>query len=226
MKDKGMFISCSLSCVDLMNLEKSIEEINHSSIDYIHYDVVDGEFNNCFIFGDIILEKVKSFTKKPIEVHLACNNVEKYLIPFAKAGADYIAIHYETTNNIKEMFSLIKSLNVKPILAFRADTEVPDNFVDLARDVEWILKLTVNPGFAGQKIQKQAIEHIHKMNDLIEKHHLSTKIQADGNINVNTIPEVVKAGATILTGGSSGLFNNTGDLETNIIKMLEAANYE
>lgn len=216
-------ISASLSCVDLLNLQRSISEIHDAPIDFIHYDVVDGEFNNCFVFGDIILEKIRPITHLPIEVHLACNHIDKYIEPFIRAGADYIAVHYELDIDKFDIFKRIRQLGAKPILAFKADTEVPSDFIAYAKEVEWILKLTVNPGYAGQKIQQNAIEHIRQMRDLLDINQLATGIQADGNINVSTIPLVIRAGATILTGGTSGLFKKNKTVNQNAIDMLNAS---
>lgn len=216
-------VSGSLSCVDLLHLEEALDEINKSEIAFLHYDVVDGLFNSCFVFGDVILEKIRSHTQKPIEVHLAVEHIEPYIKPFIQAGADYLAIHYETTCNHKEIFKKIRELGAKPILAFRCETPVPEDFISLASEVEWILKLTVNPGFAGQKIQLPAIQHIQEMRKQLNEHGLTTRIQADGNINITTIPMIVDAGADILTGGSSGLFKTGKRIQDNLELMRKAA---
>lgn len=224
MNNNVVEISASLSCIDLLHLQDSIEEINETPISFLHYDVVDGEFNSCFIFGDIILSKIRPLTNKKIEVHLACNDAEKYLKPFVDAGADYIAIHYEIDADVKSILKKIKDLGAKPILAFKADSEVPENFAELAKEVNWILKLMVNPGFAGQKMQSNAIAHVACMSEIIRENKLATKIQVDGNIHKDTIPAVIKAGATILTGGTSGLFKKDNTLLSCYQEMMEATN--
>lgn len=216
-------ISGSLSCVDILNLKDALDDINASSIDFIHYDVVDGEFNNCFVFGDLVLEKVRPHTNKKIEVHLAVNDIDKYLEPFIKAGADYIAIHYEVDVDHNALFDRIRYLGAKPVLAFKSNTEVPDDFIEYASKVEWILKLTVNPGYAGQVIQPQAIAHVCEMRKRLDEAKMSTRIQADGNINESTVPLLIQAGADILTGGTSGLFNTKGTIEENYQKLIEAS---
>lgn len=223
---KDIKINGSLSCIDLLHIQDQIDEINRSSINVLHYDVVDGEFNDCFIFGDLILEKIRPLTKKPICVHLAVNQVDKYLGPMIKAGADYIAVHFETKCDHKQIFLKIIELGAKPVLAFKSDTDVPDNFIELVKDVEWILKLTVNPGYAGQKIQSNAIKHIKKMRSILNHEKLNIDIEADGNVNPMTIPLLVQSGATILTGGTSGLFNKKGSIEENYQRMKEASAYE
>ncbi len=220
---KTIKVNASLSCIDLYHIKDQIEEINQSGIDGFHYDVVDGEFNQCFVFGDLILEKIRAITKKPICVHLAVNQVEKYLKPMIQSGADYIAVHYESNCNHKEIFQKIRELGAKPVLAFRCDTDVPNDFEDLAVQVEWILKLTVLPGFSGQKIQSQALEHIREMYIRLKQAGIQKEIEADGNVNEETIPYITKAGAKILTGGTSGLFNSKAKIEENYQRMKEAA---
>ena len=164
-------------------------------------------FNNCFILGQTLLEAMRAYTKLPIEVHLAVFEPETYIEQYVRAGADYICVHYEAMKAPEKMFDQIVSLGAKPILAYRAETPFKAEDAVLLKRVEWINKLTVNPGFSGQTMQPQALEHIAKMREAINEAGLKTHIQADGNVYPKTIPDFVKAGADILTGGTSGLFN-------------------
>lgn len=222
-RDSSPWVSASLSCADLLHLKDAIEELNNSSIDFLHYDVVDGRFNNCFVFGDLVLQKIRPLCDKPIEVHLAVEDVRPYIEPYAKAGADYIAVHYEIADDLNEVFELIRQAGCRPILAFRCDTEVPQDFLMLAQQVDWILKLCVEPGYAGQKMQRCALDHIAKMRKQLKQHGLTTHIQADGNIHTGTIPDVIAHGADILTGGTSGLFKKNQSIEESIAQMKEAS---
>ena len=215
-------INASLSCMDLLHIQDQMEILNKSSVDGYHYDVVDGEFNHCFIFGDLLLEKIRPLTKKQITVHLAVNSVEKYLEPMVRAGADYIAVHYETPCDHKEIFRRIRQLGAKPVLAFRCDSDVPDDFEELAAQSAWILKLLVKPGFAGQVLYKDALFHLKAMNIRLKRAGIQCKIEADGNVNPLTIPSIVDAGATILTGGTSGLFDPHYSVEENYKRMRGA----
>lgn len=96
--------NASLSCIDLGHIAESMEEINQSRIKSLHYDMVDGQFNECFIFGDLMLKVFRSYTKLPITVHLACRNPIPYIKPCIANGADYIAIHYEADIDIEKAF--------------------------------------------------------------------------------------------------------------------------
>ncbi|MDD3186276.1 MAG: ribulose-phosphate 3-epimerase [Anaerostipes sp.] len=216
-------ISASVSCMDLLHLENQIKEIEESDISFFHYDVVDGRFNQCFILGDTLLEQMSKATKLPIEVHLAVYNPEEYIERFAKAGADYITVQYESLTDPKRTFDMIRSFGCQPGICYKSTTAPQDDFVEIAKDVSWILKLTVNPGFSGQKIQSQSIEHIKEMKSLLFNAGLSTPIQADGNVNLETIPSLASAGASIFTGGTSGLFLKDNSIAVNVRDMLKKA---
>ncbi len=219
---KPFYISASVSCMDLCNLESQIKEVEQSSVSFFHFDVVDGRFNDCFILGQTTLEKMRPVTALPIEAHLAVYEPEKYIESFAKAGADYISVHYEAMQNPLATFDLIRKYGSQPVLAYKCTTEPGDDFISLSREVPMILKLTVNPGFSGQKIQIQAVEHIRQMRRMLNNAGLTADIQADGNINITTIPLVTQAGANVLTGGTSGLFTGKKSISENALDMLRA----
>lgn len=214
-------VSASVSCMDLGNFASCIEQVEASDVAFFHYDVVDGKFNKCYILGDMLCEYLKKHSKLPIEIHLAVYDVNNYIEVFAGKGVDYIAVHYEALKNPKETFAKIRSLGAKPVLAYRADTEPAEDLIELAPLCAWILKLTVNPGFSGQKINPKAIEHIQKMSKMLKKHNIDTRIQADGNVNSTTIKMLAKAGATIFTGGTSGLFLKDKSIQENIDNLLK-----
>lgn len=220
---KDITIAASVSCMDFRNLGAQIAEVENSDVGFFHFDVVDGRFNNCIILGSPTLETLRSCTKLPIEVHLAVYEPEKFVEQFIKAGADYVAVHYEAMDNPKRVFDLIEKHGAVPVLAYKSTTPPDKDFADLIKYVPWVLKLTVNPGFSGQKIQPVAFEHISAMRQQIALSGLDVGIQADGNINPTTIESVVKAGANILTGGTSGLFLKGKPIAENALEMLAAA---
>lgn len=220
---KDVNISASVSCMDLCNLKNHMMEVEQSEVSFYHFDVVDGKFNNCFILGEPTLQNMRRETGLPVEVHLAVYEPERFVEAYAKYGADYIAVHYEAVKDFEKIFHMIRHYGAEPVLAYKAETAPGDDFVSLAGEVAWILKLTVNPGFAGQKMQKSAVGHIRQMRNMLKKSGMKTGIQADGNINENTIPSVAGAGADILTGGTSGLFLKDYTVKQCCCRMLEIA---
>ncbi|NBK92080.1 ribulose-phosphate 3-epimerase [bacterium 1XD21-13] len=204
--EKKMILGGSASCFDLFNLERQFEGIHNAPVDFVHFDVVDGRFNQCIILGLPTLQMMRPHTELPIEVHLAVYEPERYISQFVEAGADIVTIHPEGTQNVMEAFDYIRSLGAKPALAFRSETVVTEELLPAMEQAEYIIKLTVDPGFSGQKIQPAAFEKMLAMRQMMDAHGIGTQIAADGNVNVNTIPTLVKNGAGILIGGTSGLF--------------------
>ncbi len=217
-------LSASVSCMDLMHLADDTAKVNNSDVAFFHFDVVDGEFNKCFILGSPTLQALRKYTDLPIEAHLAVLKPEDFIAQYIDAGADYIAFHVET-QPVEETLRLcekVKSLGAKPILALRAETRLDDAHAGVLKEVEWVLKLLVQPGYAGQKLNEQSIDSLRHLVHMVRKHAPGVGVQADGNVNPATIPAIVQAGADILTGGTSGLFL-TPDVAANARNMLEIA---
>ena len=219
-------VSASVSCMDLLHLREQILETEQSDISFFHYDMVDGKFNQCFILGDTLLEMIRPEVTLPIEAHLAAYDPDLYVERFAKLGADYIAVHYEAMEHPLKTFELIRKYGAEPILAFKCDTAPPEDFLSLAKEVPWILKLTVNPGFSGQTMQTNSLEHIKEMREKLSDAGLSTSIQADGNVNPSTIDTLYKSGADIFTGGTSGLFRPEHSIKENRAILLSNINIQ
>lgn len=214
-------VSASVSCMDLGHFYNHIKKVEESSTAFFHYDVVDGKFNKCYILGDMLCEYLHNNTKLPVEVHLAVYDIDNYIDVFAGKGVDYIAVHYEAMEKPAIIFNKIKKLGMQPVLAYRADTPPQEDFVELARQCAWILKLTVNPGFSGQTIKPTAVEHIKMMKKMLDDNNVDKRIQADGNVNPATTKMLAEAGASIFTGGTSGLFVQNYSIEENIKKLLQ-----
>lgn len=218
-------ISASVSCMDLLHLQRDIRAVEQSAVRFFHFDVVDGVFNTCLILGLPTFTALRGETWLPIEVHLATYKPGSFIEQFAREGANYIAVHYEATPYPDRILEQIRALGAIPVLAYRAETPPGEDFIRLARQVPWVLKLTVHPGFSGQTMQPNALSHIRMMRQRIEQEGLSTRIQADGNICPATIQQVVAAGADILTGGTSGLFRKPKPVVENAREMLECARW-
>jgi ribulose-phosphate 3-epimerase len=218
-KERDIMIAASVSCMDMMNLKTHMAEAEEAGIDFYHFDVVDGEFNDCFILGQTLLESMRHCTEWPIEVHLAVYRPEKHIERFVKLGADYVGVHYEAMAEPRRIFDMIRKLGAIPVLTYRAETPFQQKDLELLEGLGWVNKLTVNPGYSGQKMQMPAVQHIRDMQRAATDAGLQLRIQADGNINESTIPIVVEAGADILTGGTSGLFKKGRSVKENVHAM-------
>lgn len=202
----NMTLGASVSCLDLFRLEKQFEEIHAAPIDFLHFDVVDGRFNRCIILGLPLLASIRPHTKLPIEVHLAVFDPERYIEQFAEAGADIISIHAEGTGDLLGDFERIRQCGAKPALALRSETEAPETLLAALEQALYVIKLTVDPGFSGQRIQPDAFERMRALRELMDANGIHTPIAADGNVNAATIPTLKANGASMLIGGTSGLF--------------------
>lgn len=216
-------VSASVSCMDIGHFDDSIDEVNASDVAFWHYDVVDGHFNRCFILGDLLYPHLRKMSPLPIEVHLAVEEPEHYIDIFSRYELDYVAVHAEAMKSPERAFQKIRALGAQPVLSYRAETAPGDDFEDLAKECAWVLKLTVNPGFSGQKIQDAAVGHIREMRDRLVRSGSDIRIQADGNVNPETIHALYDAGAMIFTGGTSGLFRKEQSVQENLRCLMQAA---
>ncbi|MFC1511251.1 ribulose-phosphate 3-epimerase, partial [Candidatus Margulisiibacteriota bacterium] len=179
----------------------------------IHIDVMDGHFVPNVTIGPLVVKAVRKITKLPLDVHLMIENPDKYIPDFAKAllrppgfggqaGADIITIHVEASGNIREDIGKIRENNVKPGLVVNPATPVEKVFPFLDQ-IAMVLLMSVNPGFEGQKFMPEVLPRIRELKSLVVSRKLLVDIEVDGGINLETAPQVVKAGANILVAGSA-----------------------
>jgi len=215
-------LGASVSCFDLFNLEEQFRQIHEAPVDFLHFDVVDGSFNNCLILGLPLLTAIRPHTKLPIDVHLAVYQPERFIEQFAEQGANIISIHPEGTKDLIGNFERIRKLHCLPALALRSETCADKSLLPALEQAFFVTKLTVNPGFSGQKIQEDSINKLRELAKLMDDNNIKTPISADGNVNPATIPSLVRAGATMLIGGTSGLLLQGRTVKENALAMLEA----
>lgn len=211
-----IFISASLACADFGNLERTICELEEGGISFLHFDIVDGSFAPTFIMGPPILKSLRKYASVPFEVHLACWKPEKFVEQFVETGADYIAFHIEASKRPEDLADHIRFLGAKPVVAIAPQT--PEQAISdiLLQKVDMVLVLTVYPGFVGQPFIPNTISKIENLFRRIALLGLSCLIEADGNINEATIPSVVRAGAQVLIGGTSGLFRKDRSIKESL----------
>ncbi|MGQ9623000.1 MAG: ribulose-phosphate 3-epimerase [Candidatus Caldatribacteriaceae bacterium] len=220
---REVFFSASLACADFGNLERTICELEEAGVSFLHFDIADGNFAPTFIMGHPILKSLRKYTSMPFEAHLACWKPEKFVKQFVEAGADYIAFHIEATENPENLADYIRSLGARPVVAIAPETPMWAISDTLLQKVDMVLVLTVYPGFAGQPLILDTIAKIEALFRRITLLGLSCLIEADGNINEATIPSVVRAGAQVLIGGTSGLFRKDRGIKESLTIMRRQA---
>ena len=212
-------ISPSILSADFSILGDEIKSLEKAGADLIHVDVMDGHFVPNITMGPPIIKMVRKCTKLPFDVHLMISPVEKYIKAFADAGSDIITIHPEATDNLKRAVSTIKSLGKKAGVSLNPKTPI-SALMDVINEIDLILIMSVNPGFAGQSFMSEVLPKVSELRKMINDKKLKIDIEIDGGINFETAPLAVKAGANILVSGTT-IFS--GSLKDNIQKLRNCA---
>ncbi|MEK0411725.1 MAG: hypothetical protein RLZ52_1004 [Pseudomonadota bacterium] len=212
-------ISPSILSADFSILGDEIKNLEKAGADLIHVDVMDGHFVQNITMGPPIIKMVRKCTKLPFDVHLMISPVEKYIKAFADAGSDIITIHPEATDNLKRAVSTIKSLGKKAGVSLNPKTPI-SALMDVINEIDLILIMSVNPGFAGQSFMSEVLPKVSELRKMINDKKLKIDIEIDGGINFETAPLAVKAGANILVSGTT-IFS--GSLKDNIQKLRNCA---
>ena len=202
-------ISPSILGGSFSNIEKVILDLNQSKAEYIHFDVMDGDFVPNLTFGPKFISNVRKFSNKVFDVHLMINRVEKFLDDYVEAGANIISFHLEINENIENIIKKIKKKGVKCGLAIKPNTPWSE-IQPYLQYIDQIIIMTVEPGFGGQKFMYDQIDKIKNISSHIKLNSLKIDIEIDGGISFETGKICVEAGANILVAGSF-LFNQ-GDL--------------
>lgn len=214
---KNKIISASMMCSDLTTLRETIEVFEKNKIDYLHIDVMDGEFVPNFGLGVDYIRGLRDLTSIPLDIHLMIMNPEYKLGWLGLKETDIVSIHYESTFQVQRAIDWLKPYGCKCFLAINPAT--PIYAIEEVLDfVDGINVLTVNPGFAGQKIVKSTIEKVKRMVAFLkEKGKEDLIIEVDGNITPENGRILSELGATMFVCGSSSVFKGqTSDYEENI----------
>ena len=213
------FISPSILSADFNNLGKEIQIINKSDADFIHFDVMDGVFVPNISFGFSVIEHVNKIAEKPLDVHLMIINPIRYIIPFVKAGASILTVHYEACENLRQTTQLIKEQGVKAGVSLSPHTPV-NVLEDIITELDMVLLMSVNPGFGEQELIESTYEKIRELRILIDKFNPACLIEVDGGINYETGKKLFEAGANVLAVGSF-VFKSVNPAETiNKLKLV------
>jgi len=194
----NILIAPSILSADFMNLERDVKAIENAGADWVHVDVMDGHFVPNITIGVPVVKSLRKVTKMPLDVHLMIQNPEKYIEPFAKAGADILTIHYETVVNHKEVLQAIRANGMKAGISIKPKTlaKVLDGLYDY---IDLILVMTVEPGFGGQEFM---IDCMPKLNYYKSLNLENTYLEVDGGINNRTAKIAVANGANVLVAGN------------------------
>ena len=205
-------IAPSILSADFTRLGDELTLVEKAGADWIHIDVMDGQFVPNITYGPIIVEACKRACNLVMDVHLMIETPDLIIPEFARAGADYISVHQEACSHLHRSLQLIKSFGVKAGVALNPAT--PLSSIEWVIDqLDFVLIMSVNPGFGGQKFIESSALKIKALSKLLKEKNSNAVIQVDGGINSTTIKEVSNAGATSFVAGSA-IFNTVNYKET------------
>jgi ribulose-phosphate 3-epimerase len=215
--DDFMIIAPSLLSADFINLSKELKKISETKADLLHLDVMDGHFVPNLTFGMPIIEQIKKSCSMPLDVHLMVTNPQLYFEPLADIGVQYISFHQETVFHLHRYIQEIKKHGIKAGIALNPATPVNTLF-DILPDLDFVLVMSVNPGFGGQKFLPLALKKILELKEQAKTANNQLQIQVDGGVTHHNAKLLKDAGADILVAGSYIFGKNDYSVPVNTLK--------
>ena len=213
-------LSPSMMCVDFIHLKETLDVFGKCRVPYLHIDIMDGQFVQNIALGTDFCEKLRNATDIPLDIHLMITEPERKLDWFGIRPGEYVSVHWESTAHIQRALARIRELGAKPMIALNPGTPVSvlDYVLD---DVDGVLVMTVNPGFAGQKMVPASLNKIADVRRYLDEHgREDADIEVDGNVSFEHSVQMKTAGANIFVGGTSSVFSKQDSLENNIGKTM------
>jgi ribulose-phosphate 3-epimerase len=210
----------SILSADFARLAEQVRAASEGGGTVIHVDVMDGHFVPNLTVGPPLVKSLRKATKLPLDCHLMIENPDQFIAEFVEAGADWISVHQEACRHLNRTLHLIRSHDALAGVVINPATPV-ETLSEVLDIVDYVLVMSVNPGFGGQKFIPETVRKIRRLADLRSQRGLNYRIEVDGGIGLDTVAEVVRAGAEILVAGNA-VFGQ-GDPKTNAQKLLKAA---
>ena len=220
---KKIKFSASAMCFDWLNVKVQIDEIEKLNLDYLHIDIIDGNFIPDFTMGSSIINSVRTGCKMPFYYHLMVDEPRRIFDSLNIKKKDILAIHQEASKNLHSDLVEIRNIGAEVGIVLSPGTPL-ESLEYVVEDVDNIILMMVNPGYKGQSLVPQTLNKIEKLDKMLNDMNLRNKISisVDGNVNPETIPQMISKGADNLILGSSGLFNKQFPISKNFEKVIEA----
>ena len=213
-------LASSILAADFAHLAEQVRGATDGGATVIHVDIMDGHFVPNLTVGPPLVRSLRKATDRPLDCHLMIENPDQFIAEFAEAGADWMSVHQEACRHLDRTLHLIKSHDCLAGVAINPATPV-ETLTEVLGIVDYVLVMSVNPGFGAQQFIPRAVHKIRKLEQLRADRRLNYRIEVDGGIALGTVAEVVQAGAEILVAGNA-VFGH-GDPKNNAQKLLKAA---
>ena len=211
------YIAPSILAADFARLEDELKIVEAAGVSLIHIDIMDGHFVPNFSMGPDLVRAIRLISSLPFDVHLMLSKPLRYIKPFAESGADHITVHIEADDNVDSCIRSIRACSCSAGIALRPRTNV-DTILPYLSNVDLILVMTVEPGFAGQSFQADQLGKIQSIRQWINESKHPVHLQIDGGIDEDTAINATKAGANILVAGSY-IFNKKYSIQYNVARL-------
>ena len=210
----------SILSADFAHLADQVERATAGGATLIHVDVMDGHFVPNITIGPPVVKSLRKATRLPLDCHLMIEDPDQYVGDFAEAGADWISVHQEACRHLNRTLNLIKSHGCRAGVVINPATPV-ETLSEVLEIVDYVLVMSVNPGFGGQKFIPGTLAKIRKLAEIRAERGYGYRIEIDGGVAMETVAEVVRAGAEVLVAGNA-VFGK-GDAKVNAAALLDAA---
>jgi ribulose-phosphate 3-epimerase len=205
-------IAPSILSADFAHLARDIEKVENAGANLIHMDIMDGHFVPNITIGPPVVASVRKITKLPLDVHLMIENPDRYVDDFIKAGANWISVHVEADVHLDRTLRYLREKNISAGVAINPGTSL-GSLEEILPLADYILVMTVNPGFGGQKFIPASLEKIRKLKKIIASNKYHARIEVDGGIDAENLRDVIDAGAEIIVAGAAVFASTKGASE-------------
>lgn len=216
-------LSPSLMCANYLHLEKDIKDLDKAQVDFYHIDIMDGHFVPNLSLNFDLIRSLKAATKTPMDVHLMVDNPETYIPIIDQIRPECVAFHIETLNHPIRFIKELKNRNIRMGAAISPSTSL-SALEYILKDLDYVIVMTVEPGYAGQKFIPEMVYKIARLNEMRNNLNKDLLIEVDGNINEMTGRQCMNAGADILVLGTASIFKEGKDLYTSVIDFKNKLN--
>lgn len=215
-------LSPSMMCVDYAKMTDTLHIFEDTDIEYLHIDIMDGEFVSNFTLGTDFCNNMRKMSRIPLDIHLMINRPDTKLSWFHIQPGEFVSVHWESTPHIQRALAAIREAGGKPMLALNPATPI-DVLEYVLDDIDGVLVMTVNPGFAGQKLIPATLDKITRVRQYLdERGHAKVRIEVDGNVSFANAEKMRSAGADIFVAGTSSILGKDGSMQENIRKLRQS----